>query len=78
MRRATAEAVSHDGVNGGVERGAQGTRLSRPRSPFLQKIGVTLLAVLAVEGVAAAQTVREVFERVAPSVVVIRARAVAT
>jgi serine protease Do len=37
-------------------------------------IVVTFLAVLAVEGVAAAQTVREVFERVAPSVVVIRAR----
>jgi S1-C subfamily serine protease len=44
-----------------------------PRSPLLQTI-VAFLAVLAVEGVAVAQTVREVFERVAPSVVVIRAR----
>ena len=33
-----------------------------------------VLAVLAVDGVAAAQTVREVFEKVEPSVVVIRAR----
>jgi len=35
---------------------------------------VALLAIVAVDSVAAAQTAREVFERVAPSVVVIRAR----